>query len=310
MKIPQINLSQLLTFYVVAKKGSFTRAAEDLCVSQPAVTMQIKALQNYFGVKLIQVKQKKVLLTKAGETLFLYSEELHQAALKAEYFLSFNRKERLRIGVSSALLSYLTPLMDKFKEFHPGTLLTVKEGASAKMIEELDDFEHDICFVVTPDDIAKELISYQLPKKEPLMIIMSPDDGLANRPNISWQELSTHSLILHREGSMLRRIVLDEFSNRALVPKIAADVDGMEFIKQLVQAGKGITLMIRTSVEREVKQGRLKAVPLQDELAVSVHVVLRRETNLLPPLSEFLTLLDQNFSCDIVGFFSQARPPT
>jgi DNA-binding transcriptional LysR family regulator len=304
MRIPQINLSQLFTFYVVAKKGSFSEAAEDLCITQPAVTMQVKALQNYFGVKLVQVKRKKVLLTKAGETLLLYSEELYQAAIKAESFLHSDRTQQLRIGISSALLSCLTPLMDRFKELHPTTLLVVKEGSSLKAVEELADFQHDICFVAPLEQLSKELVSFRLPNPERLMVIVAPGDSLARGRKITWQELAAHPLILHREGSVLRRMILDEFKKRALMPNVAADIDGMEFIKQLVQAGKGVALMVRQSVEQEVMHRRLKALPLEDGFAVSVDVVMRRETILTPPLNAFLTLLNQSFSCDIKALWS------
>src|SRR5208283_5331750 len=123
MKLPQINVQQLISFYFVATEKSFSVASEKLFITQPAVTQQIKGLEGQFGVKLINVKRKRVHLTKAGERLVDYAEEIVNHVMMAENFLKSYRVNYLHIGAATTLTLYLTPIIDKFKELFSSVMV-------------------------------------------------------------------------------------------------------------------------------------------------------------------------------------------
>jgi DNA-binding transcriptional LysR family regulator len=300
MKALKVNVDQLITFYFIAKEGSITEASELLCLSQPAVTMQVSTLQKYFGVKLINVKKKRVHLTKAGEELFSYAEEIYRSAVKAESLLVSYRNSNLRLGISGALTLFLIPVVDRFKELYPTVRLTIREGRTRNLTAELLDFQHDLCIVGAVNAEQKELQVFRIPGIEKMVLVASPDDELARKKSVTWKELVGYPLILLGEGSAARDRILKEFENRGLTPRIAADIDSIEGMKQLIAAGKGVGLMFPPNVWQEINLGKLTSVPLEGgELQIDIDVAINREVSLSPPAERFLALIGEHFGCDI-----------
>jgi DNA-binding transcriptional LysR family regulator len=300
MKALKVNVDQLITFYFIAKEGSITEASELLCLSQPAVTMQVSTLQKYFGVKLINVKKKRVHLTKAGEELFSYAEEIYRSAVKAESLLVGYRNSNLRLGISGALTLFLIPVVDRFKELYPTVRLTIREGRTRNLTAELLDFQHDLCIVGAVNAEQKELQVFRIPGIEKMVLVASPDDELARKKTVTWKELAGYPLILLGEGSAARDRILNEFENRGLTPLIAADIDSIEGMKQLIAAGKGVGLMFPPNVWQEIKLGKLTSVPLEGgELQIDIDVAINRDVSLSPPAERFLALIGEHFVCDI-----------
>jgi DNA-binding transcriptional LysR family regulator len=300
MKSLKIHLDQLITFYFIAKEGSVTDASELLCLSQPAVTMQVSALQKYFGVKLINVKKKKVHLTKAGEELLPYAEEIYRSAVKAESLLVSYRNNNLRIGISGALTLFLIPVVDRFKELYPTVRLTIREGRTRNLTAELLDFQHDLCIVGTVDAAQKDLQVFRVPGIEKLVLVASPEDVIAHKESVTWKELGGYPLILLGEGSAARDRILNEFAKRGLSPRIAADIDSIEGMKQLIATGKGVGLMFPPNVAQEINLGKLTSVPLEGgEMKIDIDIAIIREVSLSPPAERFLALIRKHFGCEI-----------
>ena len=135
----QLNLHRVISFYLLAKEHSFSRAAELLSITQPAVTQHIRGLEVQFGVKLVNVKKKRVYLTKAGERLLPYAEELFNQAILTENFLKGYRFNHISIGIASPLVFFFTALVDHFKELpsfrkdlHPGRFLSADDRRAAR----------------------------------------------------------------------------------------------------------------------------------------------------------------------------------
>lgn len=299
MNPPKINMDQLITFYFVASEKSFAAASDKLCISQPAVTMQIATLQKRFGVKLINVKKKKVYLTKTGEDLFLQAEEICRGAMKAESLLEGYRNNNLRIGISGALTLYLMPVVDYFKEIQPSIKVTVKEGRSLQLIEELIDFQHDFCIVGTFENINSQLRALHILETEKMVLVTAPHDPVSEMKEVMWKDLEKYPLILHCEGSMARRLILEEFRKRDIKPSISAEIDSIEGMKQLIEKGKGVGLMFPPNVKDEVAFGKMKIVPICDgDLKAGIDLVVVRDTELSPPAKAFLGLIEEKFSCN------------
>lgn len=300
MRLPQINLDQLVTFYVVATEKSFTAAAERLCVSQPAVTMQLRSLEESWGVKLILVKKKRAQLTAEAERLLPCAEAFCRAALRAEDLLGhYGRSRILRLGVSPALATYLFPVVNVFAELYPTVRVVVREGSSLTLVEELRDFKHDLCFVAAVDRGAHDLDSYSLRHAERMMLVAASASPLAGKPEVTWEDLDGYPLILHGEGSVARRLILEEFGKRGLTANIAAEVDNIACIKQRIEWGGGVALMFSPNVEEEVAQHKLEALPwVGGDLRIGIDVVVRREAEPSPARSALLAVMKKHFGED------------
>ncbi|GAB4265816.1 MAG: selenium metabolism-associated LysR family transcriptional regulator [Deferrisomatales bacterium] len=293
MQAPRIHVSQLITFYFVARDRSITSASEALCLTQPAVSKQIKALEEQFGVKLIHVVRRRVVLTEEGERLFPHAEAACRAALGAERLLRFyGGGGVLRIGVAAALTLYLVRAIDRFKERYPSVRVTVREGPSLEVVRELRDFRHDLCLVASLREPAPDLDVHHVRLTEQVVFVSAPGNPLAKRRQVGWEDLEERPLILQGEGSMARKLVLEEFRKRHLSPRIAAEIDNVAGMKELVAQGKGIAPMTRPNVAEELARGTLVALPLDPgEAGLGIDVVLRRTADRSPLCDEFLDLL-------------------
>lgn len=298
---PLINVSQLVTFYFVGKEGNITAAAEKLCITQPAVTKQIAALQNQFGVKLIHIKKRKVHLTDVGQKLFEYAEEVYHAAAKAEAFLKTDRSTSFRVGISSSLTAHLAPILDAFKESNPSILLGVKEGASVEIIDELLDFQHDLCLVPSLGSVSTGLKVIRVPKAERMVLVTSPVGPLGSKNQIVWDDLQGSPFILHREGSILRQLILDYFRQKNIDLNVVANIDSIAFMKRLVEKGKGLALMLPASVKDEIAAKRLKILPVVDgDFWLDIDIMLQKDLASPWPSRAFLALLEKQFNRDIL----------
>jgi DNA-binding transcriptional LysR family regulator len=294
MRPPQINLQHIISFYYVAKGKSFSEAAEQLFVTQSAVTQQIKALEVQFGVKLVNVKKKRAYLTKAGERLFDYADEFINHTMMIENFLKSYRLNNLHIGIAGTLMLYLMGIIDKFKELYPSVQVTVRQGPSRELVEELLDFRHDICLVGPLANLNERLNVFQIPKVEKLVFVANPEYRMAIELPIKWKDLACHPLIIQSEGSVAHEIILNNFSARGLEPRIGAEVDNIEFAKALVRQKKGIALMFLPNVKEELAQGTLAIIPVEDtELRLGIDVLTNKEAISSPVIEDFFNIIKE-----------------
>ena len=294
----QLNLHHVISFYSVAKEQSFSRASEQLSITQPAVTQHIHGLEVQFGVKLVNVKGKQVRLTKAGERLLPYAEELFSQAVMTENFLKGFRFSNLSIGISSSLLLYLTNLIDKFKQLHPSIRLSIREGRSLLLAEELLDFRFDICLVGLLPFHNERLHVYRIPRNEQTVFVASPEYPLPVDKPMKWGQLVSYPLIIPSEGSAARILVLHHFKKRGLKPLIGAEVDNIEFAKELARQKKGLAIMFEPNVREEVARGALQIIQVQDcDMKIGgIDVLINREALLSPAAENFLAVIKEHFS--------------
>jgi len=297
MKVPQINVQHLISFYFVAREESYSAASERLFITQPAVTRQIKELEAQFGVKLVNIKRKRVHLTEAGERLADYAEQVVSHATTAENYLKSCCLDTLHIGASCVLMVYLTPIIDAFKELHSSVRVSVREGPSLTLIEDLLDFKFDLCIVGTLPSIDKRLQAIRIPEVERMVLVASPDYPLVRKTNVKWEDLVSYPLILQSEGSTGRVIILQHFARRNLKPLIGAEVDNIQCAKDLARQKKGVALMFLPHVRQEVAQGRLTIIPVTDgEIKSGIDIVRNREMAMSPVLKAFLDVVEGHFN--------------
>ncbi|MCX5805908.1 MAG: LysR family transcriptional regulator [Proteobacteria bacterium] len=297
MRPPQVNLQHIISFYYVAKEKSFSDAAEKLFVTQPAVTQQIRTLEIQFGVKLINIKKKRVYLTKAGERLFVYAEEFLDHAILVENFLKSYRSNNLYIGIAGTMMLYLMGMIDKFKELYPSVQVTVREGPSRILAEELLDFRHDICIVGPLSNLNERLNVFHIPPKvEQLVFVASPEYRLSIEPPLKWKELACHPLIIQPEGSVAYELIFNNFTSRGLKLQIGAEVDNIEFAKTLAKQKKGIALMFQPNIREELANGTLTIIPIEDgEIWLGIDVLTNKEAASSPVIEAFFNIIKDHF---------------
>lgn len=297
MKLPHINLDQLVTFYFVATEKSLSRASEKLCVTVPAVAKQMKSLEGFFRVKLITCSKKKIYLTHMGAMLFPHAEEVYHSALKAESLL-LGSKNNLRVGVSFGLTRRFLAILDKFKEAYPSVCVTLRENSSLRLLAELLEFQHDLCIVATLSTISSELRLIRVPRLEKMLLVAAPGSPLTRKAQVTWEDLNDYPMVLHGEGSVSRKLILDEFQKRGVRAFIAASVDSVEATTELVRQGVGANFTLPWNVADDLAHGRLKAVPLKDgELEFSIDIVLHKRVIQTPASKAFLGLVGMDFGC-------------
>lgn len=291
-----MELRQLEAFVTVARRASFTRAAEELHLTQPAVTRQIAALESELGVLLFDRLGKSIQLTGAGETLLGYAEHIQRLTDEAHEALSelaAGRAGRIAIGAASTLATYvLPPLLTRFRQAYPGIELSLRTGLSARVRELVLSGVVDIGLVTSegePTRTEGALLSESLGVYETVLAV-PPGHALAGRSRVTVDELAGESLLAMTEGTNLRTYAEHVLADAGVVVSVTMELDSVEAIKRMVEAGLGVSLLPRVAVATEVEAGRLVALTLTGIPLPERHIVLlrRRDKHVTTPLLAFI----------------------
>lgn len=301
MRVPQLNLQQIISFYYVAREGSYEQAAESLFITQSAVTQQIKSLEVQFGMKFFTVKKHKVYLTTEGERLFTYADEFVRNLMTMETFLKTFRQTTLYLGIAHLLMFYMMPAIDRFKELYPSVKVSVRGGKSVDLVSELLKFKHDICFVGqafvgSASYPTGRLSGYRVTQVEKMVFVASPHYPIRTDVESEWQALAREPLILQSEGSNARMAVLGHFRKRGLNPTVGAEVDDVEAAIELVRQKKGILLTFSPIVREDIASGRLKVIPVAGgDIRIGIDILVNHGVSLSQPAQDFMKLLKDHF---------------
>ncbi len=260
-----MNLDQIRNFYEVATHKSFTVAAEKLYRTQPAVSTQVRRLEEELGERLFDRLGKKVRLTHAGEILLGYAERLlrlHDEAKLAISELKATPKGKLQIGANEATCIYVLPrIFIIYRQKYPEVQISIYRNFSKKVLEKVLDNQLDVGIVTLPVD-GKDLVVIPVAKDE-LWLITSPSHPLAGRSSVSLIELADYPLIFHKVGSTRERI-LQQFGKAAEKLNISFELASIETVKKFVSIGMGIAVVPKSYALEERDQGVLNLVRIKD----------------------------------------------
>jgi DNA-binding transcriptional LysR family regulator len=290
-----LNLNQLRAFYQTAKHLSFTAAAKALCITQPAVTAQVKLFEEYLDLKLFKKKGGKLFLTEEGNILYEYALKIFEHEKEMEAAVQEMKKlDRgiLRLGTARTYARYFVPLLiSRFREAHPGITIHLDEGSSSDMTRRLMDLKNEIAIVAKTEETPD--VRFVPFSQEELVLIVTPDHYLAQKQAISLEELKEEPIIMKETGSGTRRMVEGLFVEHKLTPKILMETSDAEMIKLLVQHGEGISFLVREAVARELKEGRLATVPIGGtRVYLDISIAYLKNQPLSPPAKAFLNSLE------------------
>lgn len=254
-----LNLHQLATFQIVAKHCSYVRAAEELHFSQPAVSAQIRQLEEALGVKLFEQIGRKTYLTDAGEQLHHYSQKIFSVIDETLETMEKMRSPdygRLRVGADTTVGTYVIPgLLGKFHQSYPEVEISLDVVNRAALVERIMNNQIDMAIVGrVPDDIPV-IIEPFLPNE--LVLVAAPFHRLAGRVGVPIQELEKEHFLLREEGSGTRAAIENAMQEAEVPLHVSMHMGNNSAIKQGVAAGLGIALISRVALDMELETNRL-----------------------------------------------------
>jgi len=273
---------RLQAFHAVAKHRSFTKAADALCMTQPAVTFQIRQLEEYYNTRLFDRGNGRIALTPAGVVALDYAERI--LAMSAE--LDTRLKEMsgqevgpLLIGASTTIAEFLLPkILGAFKSLHPGIvpqlIVANSEAVQARVAErtlDLGFIEGDSHLPSLVTDVCCE---------DELQVVCAPSHPFAQRTAVPLQALSEHAFVSRELGSGTREVIDHYLQKGGLALdalQVVMEASSPEALKGLVATGLGFTIMSRAIAEKEVRLGELVRIPLAPALIRHLSVVYPKE---------------------------------
>ena len=252
------TLRQLQVFEKVATHLNYSRAAEELYLSQPAVSMQIKQLEVNIGLPLFEQMGKKIFLTEAGRELFHYSRNIAQQLAEVEAVFDEMKglgQGRLTLSVVNTANYFIPQLLAKFCKLHPGINVTLQVANRAAVLKQLADNNTDLAIMGQPPDNLD--ISAEPFMDNPLVVIAAPDHPLAKLKRVKFAQLAQETFLSREPGSGTRSAMERVFAERHIQPRISMEMETNEAIKQAVQAGMGLGILSLHSIELELKTKRL-----------------------------------------------------
>lgn len=260
---------KLRVFCAVAETKSFSKASELIHLTQPAVSLQIQAMEELYETRLFDRSGNTINLTPAGEILYKRAKEILALYAEAQQNISEITgaiKGSLSIGASSTIGNYLLPhIIAAFKKKVPQVNISLVVSNTKTITEKLNAGEIDIALV--EGDVSKQRFSVETLISDELVVIMSPAHPWAERRNLPAIELTKEPLILREEGSGTRQIIIKHLEEHGLKLdqlKIALVMGSTEAIKGAVEEGLGVAIMSGWAVRKWLKQGLLKAATFKD----------------------------------------------
>src|SRR5712692_7865564 len=255
-----MEIRQLRAFIAIAESGTFTAGAERVHVTQAAVSMQIRQLENEVGAKLFIRAPRNVILTEAGEKMLERARHIlreHDAALEEIAELAGAKRGRLRIGSASAGVSsdQLPRLLKELRKHHPNADISVTSGTSESLVQQLLAAELDIAFVSLPVE-ARGIQTERL-NDDQLVAIASHRHRLARQRTVSAYALAGEKLILGERGGNTRRLIDEFFAQAGVKPTVAMELSRLGAIKRMVEEDMGVGIVPLQSARDEVEKGRL-----------------------------------------------------
>jgi DNA-binding transcriptional LysR family regulator len=288
-----MDLSELQVFLTVAREGSFSRAAERLYRTQPAVSLAIRKLEESLGQPLFVRGARPVRLTDAGTLLREYAERLlnlRDEVKKGLMELQGLKRGELSLGVNESSIHALLPALATFREAHPGVQVRLHRMFSRDIPHEVVNYRLDLGAVsFVPRDAqlqATEIL------KDELTFVVPPKHPFAKRREVAIEELGKESFIAHIVESPFRRRVIELFGRHRTPLNMPMEMPTIESIKRFVQMGMGVAIVPRMCVTWELERGSLKEVKIKElNIPRHLYIISRRGARLPHAAAEFVRLL-------------------
>lgn len=294
-----MEIRQLKAFLAIAEAKTFTAGARRVNVTQAAISMQIRQLEEEVGLQLFTRTPRRVILTEAGEYLLERARKIlreHDSALAEIAEVAGAEMGRLRIGTASGTFAMhqLPGILQNLKHKYPNSTLTVASGTSQKLVDRMMHGEIDIAFVSLPVDNAN--ITTESIFSDEIVAIAHPKHPLAREKFISAAALAGEDLILGEQGGNTRRMIDEFFSAANVKPNITMELSRQEAINLMVENNLGVGMAGAKSVAREIRDGKLISWLIEGaEIKWELGLARLRGGHFSPIGKEFVRLCKESF---------------
>lgn len=264
-----LNFHQLHIFYTVSERGSFSAAAQALHMTQPAVTMQVQSLEDYFGTKLLQRSTKRIELTEAGRALMPFAQRsidlIRDTDLQMSKFTK-QLKGRLQLGASLTIGEYILPrLLGPFGQEFPHIAISMKVMNTAQIMDEI--LNHQLNFGLIEAPVNHPDMHMEAVMSDELKLIVGKGHPLAGSREVELEEVMGYPIVLREQGSGTRLVMEEQLRAKKMNVsdmKIVMELGSTGAVKSAVEAGLGISFVSASSVKHEVALGLIQTIPIRD----------------------------------------------
>lgn len=262
---------RLQVFHTVARLLSFTKAAETLHMTQPAVTFQVRQLEEYFNTRLFDRTHNRISLTEAGEVVYGFADKIFELYAEMENAVREMTGEisgSLTIGASTTIAEYMLPaLLGDFRNQYPEVTIHLKVSNTEGIVSMVENNTIDLGVVEAP--VGNKNLVVDKCRDDQLVAIVPPNHELASRTTVKMEELLEYPFICREEGSGTREVIssyickTDECKQSM---QIAMELGSPEAVKGAVEAGMGISVVSNATIQKELRLGTLVAIQLDPPL--------------------------------------------
>ncbi|MBP6004534.1 MAG: LysR family transcriptional regulator [Pyrinomonadaceae bacterium] len=294
-----MEIRQLKAFLAIAEAKTFTAGARRVNVTQAAISMQIRQLEDEVGLPLFTRTPRRVIITEAGEYLLDRARKIlreHDTALSEIAELGGVEHGRLRIGSASAMFAtqQLPGIMQKLREKFPNSELNVSSGTSQALVDKIMHGEIDTAFVSLP--VENSSVTTELLFSDEIVAIAHPEHPLANERFVSAAALAGEKLILGERGGNTRRMIDDFFNAANVRPNVVMELSRQEAINQMVENNLGVGIAGAKAVSKEIAEGKLVSWGIEGaEIQWELGLARLRGGYFSPIAREFSALCKQSF---------------
>ena len=281
-----ITLRQLTVLEAVARNLSFTKAAEELHLTQPAVSMQIKQIEESIGLPLFEQMGKKVFLTQAGQELYTYSRAIQQQLDEAETVienLKGVKRGKLTIAVASTANYFAPHILAAFNDQYEGITFSLDVTNRAGLLQHLDNNDTDVAIMGRPP-AGMDVEAFEF-MDNPLVVIAPPNHPLLKQQEIPISTLLKETFILREQGSGTRFAIERFFAEHDARVSATMDMSSNEAIKQAVQAGLGLGILSLHTLEMELTLKRLALLDVESFPIIRKWYIVHRTGKRLSPVA-------------------------
>lgn len=284
---------RLQVFHAVARLLSFTKAAEVLHMTQPAVTFQIRQLEEQFDTRLFDRAHNRVSLTEAGHVAFEFAENIFEKYSEMDNAIreiTGNISGSLTLGASTTISEYMLPaLLGDFNSKNPEVLLRLRVSNTEGIVSMVENNVIDLGVVEGP--VTNKNLLVEVCRRDHLVVVVPPDHSLAKFDSVSVEEMLKYPFICREEGSGTKEVIAEHLRSQGVSKhalKACLELGSPEAVKGAVEAGMGISVLSSVSISKELKLNTLKAIPLDPPLSREFSFVRQRQKFRVRTMEELL----------------------
>ena len=298
IKSGDLNFHQLHIFYTVARHKSFSRAAEALNISQPAVSIQVQELEKSLGISLLHRRARGLPLTDEGETVYDYARRIFslssemQGAVQDIHGL---KTGHLTLGASTTPGEYILPVaIGRFRQHYPGVHVELKISNTRSIINQIPQRELDLGMIGARPEGAEDELEMSTYVVDDIVLVASPSHPLAKPRSVTPDQVVQEGLVVREEGSATRQTAEEMLAWLGVQPRIAMELGSNQAVKLAAEAGVGVGVISRLGIGAELKAGLLRVLAVDGwQCRRPLILVYLKERKLSPAQRAFLQLLEK-----------------